>query len=131
MKYLLDTHSLIWFLEDNPRLSRKAKLLIENLENEIFVSTASWFEISIKVTIGKLELPDSLAETMARSSRDEITTVSIKESHIIAYQKLLLLDQHRDPFDRLIIATAISEDHTIITSDPKFGLYQDQINIAW
>jgi PIN domain nuclease of toxin-antitoxin system len=131
MKYLLDTHSLIWFLENNPKLSRKAKSLIENLENEIFVSIASWFEISIKVTIGKLELPDSLAETMARSSEDDITTIAIKESHIIAYQKLPLMDQHRDPFDRVIIATAISENYTIITSDPKFGFYAKQINIAW
>jgi PIN domain nuclease of toxin-antitoxin system len=131
MKYLLDTHSLIWFLENNPKLSWKAKSLIENLENKIFVSIASWFEISIKLTIGKLELPDSLAETMARSSGDDITTIAIKESHIIAYQNLPLVDQHRDPFDRVIIATAISENYAVITSDPKFGFYDKQINIAW
>jgi PIN domain nuclease of toxin-antitoxin system len=131
MKYLLDTHSLIWFLENNTKLSSKARSIIENLDNEIFVSMASWFEIAIKNTIGKLELPDPIYEIITRSSTNQIVTIGILESHIIGYQYLPFNEQHRDPFDRIIIATACTENFSIITSDPKFGLYDTLIQLVW
>jgi PIN domain nuclease of toxin-antitoxin system len=131
MKYLLDTHTLIWFLENNPKLSPTAKAIIEHLDNEIFVSMASWFEISIKVRVGKLTLPDSLEEIMSRTASIEIKSINILESHIISYQQLPFFEQHRDPFDRIISVTAIVENLTLITSDQKFNLYQDQLALAW
>ncbi|MCF0061040.1 type II toxin-antitoxin system VapC family toxin [Dyadobacter chenwenxiniae] len=131
MKYLLDTHSLIWFLENNPKLSHPAKSIIEDLENEIFVSNASWLEISIKVTLGKLILPSSLSDIMSRSASIQIRSIGILESHIIAYQDLHFFDEHRDPFDRIIIVTAVVENFSIITSDPKFKLYQDNVALVW
>jgi len=131
MKYLLDTHTLIWFLENNPKLSATAKTIIEDLENEIFVSIVSWFEISIKVKIGKLTLPDSLEEIMSRTASIEIKSIGILESHIVSYQQLPLFEQHRDPFDRIIIVTAIVENLAVITSDQNFHLYQDKLALTW
>ncbi|MCF2503116.1 type II toxin-antitoxin system VapC family toxin [Dyadobacter sp. CY107] len=131
MKYLLDTHSLIWFLENNPKLSSTAKAIIEDLENEIFVSIVSWLEISIKVTIGKLTLPASLSEIMSKSASIQINPIGILESHIIAYQKLHFFEEHRDPFDRIIIVTAIAEGLAIITTYLKFKLYQDNVVLVW
>lgn len=85
MKFLLDTHTLIWFLENNPKLSEKSRLLIENIDNEVFVSVTSWFEISVKLTIGKLTLPDSLPETIAKSTSNQILTIGISDFHLITY----------------------------------------------
>ncbi|MCE7065619.1 type II toxin-antitoxin system VapC family toxin [Dyadobacter sp. CY326] len=131
MKYLLDTHSLIWFLENNPKLSPAAKAIIEDLENDIFVSIASWLEISVKVTVGKLELPDSLSRIISRAASIQIKPIGLLESHIIAYQDLPFFVEHRDPFDRIIVVTAIAENLAIITSDPKFKLYQDNVALVW
>nr|WP_295932844.1 type II toxin-antitoxin system VapC family toxin [uncultured Dyadobacter sp.] len=123
MKILLDTHTLIWFLEDNPKLSRKAKSLIEDLTNEVFVHAVSWFEISIKTKIGKLTLPDPIEVIYTESTKNQIETIEIKPSQLAAYHNLPIFEAHRDPFDRLIIATALNEQMNIISNDPKFSLY--------
>ncbi len=125
MKILLDTHTLIWFLEDNPRLSRKAKLLIEDLSNEVFVYAVSWFEIAIKTKIGKLALPDSVEFIFAKATANQIETIPISPSQLTAYHALPFLEEHRDPFDRLIIATALNDSMKIISNDPKFPLYSN------
>jgi PIN domain nuclease of toxin-antitoxin system len=131
MKLLLDTHALIWFLEDNPRLSPEAKSLIEDINNEVFVSTASWFEICIKIVIGKLELPESFGDTFRKSTENYIETIDISKAQLASYLQLPLSDSHRDPFDRLIIATAILEGCKLISSDPKFGLYKELVQVIW
>ncbi len=131
MRLLLDTHTLLWFLDDNPKLSPKAKALIENIENQVFISMATWFEISIKLSIGKLTLPDSLAETIIKSTSNSLTTIEISHEHVIKYQQLPLFEEHRDPFDRLIIATAVTEGFDIVSADPKFQLYLSLINVRW
>jgi PIN domain nuclease of toxin-antitoxin system len=77
MKILLDTHTLIWFLEKNPKLSRKAKLHIEDLSNEICVHAVSWFEMSIKTRIGKLVLPDPIDVVFTRACENQIRTIEI------------------------------------------------------
>jgi PIN domain nuclease of toxin-antitoxin system len=131
MKILLDTHTLLWFLEDNPRLSRRTKGLIENLENEVYVSITSWFEISVKLTIGKLELPDSLTTTISKSTLNQIVTVGISQDHAIAYEKLPLFETHKDPFDRMILATALTEGYALASGDPKFNLYTTLVPLIW
>lgn len=122
---------MIWFLEDNPRLSAKAKSLIEDLDHDIILHTASWFEISIKLKIGKLTLPDSLEWVIQKSLENQIRTIDISLHQMQTYLDLPLYEDHRDPFDRLIIATAICENATIISSDPKFGLYRELAGIIW
>lgn len=92
---------------------------------------ATWFEISIKLSIGKLTLPDSLADTISISTSNSLTTIGISHEHLIHYQSLSLFDDHRDPFDRLIIATALTESYTVISADLKFSLYKDLIKLIW
>ena len=130
MRSLLDTHALIWFLEDSPRLSPKAKSSIENLENEVFVHAVSWFEISIKAKIGKLLLPEPIESIVERATENGIGTIDIKSAQLAAYQRLPFFEEHRDPFDRMIIATAAQDDMVIISNDPKFPLYPST-KIIW
>lgn len=127
MRLLLDTHTLIWFLEDNPKLSPKAKSLIEDLANDVFIHAVSWFEISIKTKIGKLSLPDPIEAICKKASDNLIETIEIKPAQLTAYQNLPFFDEHRDPFDRLIIATALNEEMHIISNDPEFLKYPGHI----
>ena len=131
MKYLLDTHALLWMLENDPSLSLIARQEIENLENKCYVSMASLYEIAIKKNIGKLDTPHTI-ETFAK----EINTVGlillpIEVAHLETYLSLPQFDNHKDPFDRLIIATSRTEKFAIISIDEKFKLYQDIIGIVW
>ncbi|KQS33500.1 type II toxin-antitoxin system VapC family toxin [Dyadobacter sp. Leaf189] len=131
MKILLDTHTLLWFLEDSPRLSKRTKKMIETFENDIYVSVTSWFEISVKISIGKLELPDSLRETISKSTLSQIETIGITENHTVTYGQLPVFDNHKDPFDRMILATALTEGYALISADPKFSLYNKLVQLVW
>lgn len=129
-KYLLDTQILIWALEDNPKLKPQLRTLIEDPGNEIFFSQLSLIEISIKLKIGKL--PDFTVdlETITRQLlADDFIQLPIKNEHIFAYYFIPLLENHRDPFDRLLLATAFSEDIPILTGDEKFLLFQPLVQI--
>lgn len=131
MRYLVDTQALIWFAENNPRLSDLAKGLIENPENEIFVSQFSYVEIAIKIAVKKLTLEKGLSSLMVECQEQRIITLAVQTSHVLAYNDIPLLENHRDPFDRMIIATAIVENLSVITSDEKFNWYPDLIRVAW
>lgn len=121
MKYLIDTHILIWFVEGNTRLDEDVRSLIANPVNEIYISQASLWELTIKISIGKLSLSISVSEL-------EIFLINhdfqILETKFLHYEKLQNLPfHHQDPFDRLIISQAQAEDYTIITHDDRFKLY--------
>lgn len=131
MRYLLDTHALIWFMEDNERLSPQAKQLIENQANDIFISKISLFEISIKLSIQKIELQTSLIEFIEQILIDGFKVLPLTNEQIINYQNLPVFAEHRDPFDRLLISTAQIENLKIITIDNKFSLYKDYVSIVW
>jgi PIN domain nuclease of toxin-antitoxin system len=117
-------HTLIWFLQDSHKLSAKAKSLIEDLNNEVYVHAISWFEMSIKAKIGKLSLADPIDITFIQATKNGISTIEIKTSQLMAYQSLPFFENHRDPFDRLIIATAVQEGLCILSDDPKFPWYR-------
>lgn len=95
------------------------------------MSVASLFEISIKLKIGKLSLRKSLAEFIHDVDKALIKVVPIANAHLIAYQNLPNIPEHRDPFDRLIIATAIAEDAVVISADPQFKHYRDHLSVIW
>ncbi|MEG4803953.1 type II toxin-antitoxin system VapC family toxin [Microcoleus sp. ARI1-B5] len=121
MKYLIDTHILIWFVEGNDRLDENIRSLIANPLHEIYISQASLWELTIKISIGKLSLSISVSEL-------EIFLIDqgfkIIETKFIHYDKLQNLPfYHQDPFDRLIISQAQAEDYTIITRDDRFKQY--------
>ena len=121
MKLLLDTHTFIWFVEDDKQLPVKAKRLIENPGNEIYLSIASLWEIAIKLQLKKLELSQPLEKVMELAALNGFVFLPILPEHIITLTKLEFF--HRDPFDRMIIAQSINEKQTIITKDQVFIYY--------
>lgn len=131
MKFLLDTHTLLWFIEGDAQMSRQAREIIEDSENEIAVSAATLFEIAIKLKIGKLWLRKSLLGFIDDVSRARIEVIPISTSHLHGYQALPDFPDHRDPFDRLIIATCMAENAAVISKDLHFKKYQEIVHVIW
>ncbi|MBD0293970.1 MAG: type II toxin-antitoxin system VapC family toxin [Flavisolibacter sp.] len=125
--YLLDTHALIWFFEENPLLPRLADATIRNTENQIYFSIASFWEIAVKLNIGKLHLGTSIKELSVFCFQNNIEITPVSLQHIATYVHLPLL--HRDPFDRMLIAQALVHGFTIITKDSYFEPYQ--VPVLW
>jgi PIN domain nuclease of toxin-antitoxin system len=118
MTLLLDTHVLLWWL-DNPRLlSRQGKKVIEDGRNRIYVSAAVAWEIAIKKSLGKLDAPDNLDE-MIDANRFSPLPVTIPH----ALGVMSLPDHHRDPFDRILIAQALHEGFRLVTRDQEIAKY--------
>ena len=119
-RLLLDTHTLLWWLEDSPKLDEAAYQAIADPRNEVFVSAASLWEIAIKQMLGKLRAPDHLGATVTREGFVEIP---VSFFHAEQAGKLPLL--HKDPFDRMLVAQAQAEGLSIITRDaniPRYGV---------
>lgn len=122
MKLLLDTHSFIWFIEDNPSLSLRARTLIEEPSSEVFLSVASVWEMAIKVSLGRLQLSQPFELFIPHQLLlNNITLLDITLSHTL--QVATLPFHHRDPFDRLLIAQGLVEGIPIISADGIFDMY--------
>ncbi|ELS03743.1 hypothetical protein Xen7305DRAFT_00034670 [Xenococcus sp. PCC 7305] len=122
MRLLLDTHTFIWYVTNNRKLSLKAQQLINDGNNEVFLSIVSIWEMAIKHSVGKLrfELPFELF--MKRQLKvNDFQLLNIKVDHLVIVANLPL--HHRDPFDRLIIAQAIAEKIPVVGTDEIFDLY--------
>lgn len=121
-KLLLDTHTFIWWVEDAPQLSVNARKVLENIENECFLSLASSWEMAIKSSIGKLKLTlpirDYVPEHLAAN---DFKQLSISFRHVARVESLKW--HHRDPFDRLIAAQTIEEKMILVSADSIFDLY--------
>lgn len=126
MRALIDTSTFLWSISDSDKLSDNARQFIADLENDIFLSMASLWEIAIKTSLGKLELllpfnrfiPDQLEQ-------NTITVLPIEVQHL---SKIIDLPfHHRDPFDRLIIAQSLAEQLPVITKDGAFSQYSVQL----
>ena len=119
MGYLLDTHTFIWWIQDNLNLSYKSKEVISNPNNLIFVSSVNTWEITIKKSLGKLNVTDNL-ENIILKCGFEVLPINIKHTLYIEN-----LDKyHDDPFDRLLISQAIIENLTLITRDENIIKYK-------
>jgi PIN domain nuclease of toxin-antitoxin system len=128
MNYLLDTHTFLWFLEGNNTLSSKARIIIENADNTIYVSIASIWEIAIKISTSKLKLSVNLEEVKTEIVKNNFEILPLDFEHII---ELTNLEQiNKDPFDRIIISQAISEKCTIVSKDSNFVFYNN-VNVLW
>ncbi len=122
MRLLLDTHTLIWLMEGDPRLSDKARAVIVD-SDEVYVSSASIWEISIKARLGKIRTdPEELFELARHAGLRELP---VSARHAIATKALPLL--HRDPFDRLLVAQAITEPMRLLTSEAQLAAYSELI----
>jgi len=130
--YLLDTHCLIWFHENNPKIPSRVLDIIQNPENIILFSQVSLYEIAIKQKIGKLpDFKSDIIEIHQQAIKDNFTFIQLQNKHLSSYSKVPLHDHHRDPFDRLLIATAYEEEATMVTVDNNFELYRNFISILW
>ncbi|MBD2753628.1 type II toxin-antitoxin system VapC family toxin [Spirosoma validum] len=122
MNLLLDTHTLIWYLEGNLQLSQTCQNLIENPSNTNFVSIASFWEIAIKLSIsGKLELSQPFDQLNRIVWENNITTLPIRFEHTALVRSLPFY--HKDPFDRIIIAQSILDDMAVLSRDGHFDAY--------
>jgi PIN domain nuclease of toxin-antitoxin system len=127
MDILLDTHAAIWFFEDDKRLSKSAAEIIYNLENMIYISMASLWEIGIKVSTGKLEFDGGIDCFIEAVYKNEFKMLEISPEHIKKVTELPFI--HRDPFDRIMIAQSMVEGMTIMTVDENIVEYD--INYIW
>ena len=124
---LLDTHALLWWLSDDPKLSRRAARAIQS-SSEVLVSAAIGWEIATKYRVGKLRLkswvPADLPSVLDRANME---VLGITMAH--AVQAGALPEHHRDPFDRLLIAQSLMERLPIVTGDPAFDAYG--VEVIW
>ena len=122
MNLLLDTHSLLWFLNEDPHLVPNAKALIEDSLNRKFVSMATCWEIAIKVGLKNLDLGEPVSTFLPRELLvNKFDLLHIELVHALHVEKLPR--HHRDPFDRLLISQSIIEKIAIVSSDDKFDSY--------
>ena len=121
MGLLLDTHAFIWFYSGNDQLSKNALSAIDESKGDFYISMASFWEITIKHGLGKLDLVSDLDELLNDVLSQGYRILPIHFSHLSTYNQLPLL--HRDPFDRLIIAQALTEGMDIVSKDGNFDPY--------
>jgi PIN domain nuclease of toxin-antitoxin system len=124
MKALIDTHVLLWGLQNEEKLSRRVQTLLP--ESDLWISVASLWEIITKVQVGRLNLPLPVGDYLsAKLKANGVLVLHITFDHVKRVEELPL--HHRDPFDRMLIAQSIEENLPIITADPVFKRYTVQV----
>ena len=130
--YLIDTHCLIWFQDNNSKIPKRVMGILQNPQNTILFSQISLFEITIKQQIGKLsQFTATIEEIFNQALIDGFTFLPIDNRHLFQYNNIPLYEQHRDPFDRLLLATALSEKATLLSADANFNLYKKILEVVW
>jgi PIN domain nuclease of toxin-antitoxin system len=119
MNLLIDTHVLLWWLDDHPSLSEKARAVIADGNNMVFLSAAVIWEIRIKQALGKLKIPANFRQVL---DKQPLETLAITAEHAHAVKDLP--PHHRDPFDRMLIAQATVEGFTIVSGDTNIAKYK-------
>jgi PIN domain nuclease of toxin-antitoxin system len=128
MRALLDTHTFLWWITNNPNLSSHVREIMSDGENELFFSAASGWEIAIKVKLGRLTLPDMPERFIPQQLRiNNIQSLPIEMNHALHISALP--PHHRDPFDRMIVVQAQLERLPILTIDPLIAKYG--VEIVW
>ena len=127
MKYLIDTHTMLWFLFDNEKISQTATEIIISNKGFIFASIVSLWEIAIKIRINKLDIKYHPNDLLEFCRKESIGILNITPQHV--NETLMLPLIHRDPFDRMLIAQAKVEDMTLVTCDQYIPLYP--IRTVW
>ena len=121
MRYLLDTHTLIWLIESSLKVSHKIKEALKFPGNSVYLSSASLWEIAIKTSIKRLDLRQPFEKLLSDLNSTNIIILQIENEYLKKVAALPVI--HKDPFDRLLIATALAEDLTIITTDENIQKY--------
>jgi PIN domain nuclease of toxin-antitoxin system len=121
MRYLIDTHILIWYINGDKNLSDKQIHLIENPGNKLVISIVSFWELTVKLSLNKLRLDKDLRQIEEYILERDFEILNISFDHLNTLSELP--HHHKDPFDRLLIAQAITENLTIISADQHFTAY--------
>lgn len=128
MRFLIDTHSFLWYITDDSRLTQQAADTISHPDAEIFLSIGSLWEIAIKHGLGKLDLPQPFDIFIRDQLRiNSLQVLPITLAHLNQYTRLPL--HHRDPFDRLLVAQTLAERLPLVTRDTVLGKYP--IHVVW
>ena len=128
MKLLLDTHTVLWWVNEHERLSPIVKNMLLDDANELYISITSLWENAIKVSIGKLyDLSGGVSIFMATLKQMPVTVLAVKQRHIEIVETLPFI--HRDPFDRLLVAIAKADDMAIVTIDENIHKYD--VRYVW
>ena len=130
MRLLLDTQIIVWALENNPQLKPRIRLLLEDGSNELLVSHYSLMELAIKLKLGKLPgFNISLSDFIEQLHTDGFTILPSSVTHIAAYDLIPFFEDHRDPFDRFLLATALTEQVPLVSADEKFPRYRPLVEV--
>ena len=128
MRFLLDTHVVIWLLAGMPRVGPELYNVLSDPRHAVYVSAVSAWEIAIKVGLGRLSVPPHLEDWLpAELAAAGLKTLPIHLDHALGVERIPRL--HADPFDRLLIAQAVSEDLTLVTADRAFEAYD--LKLVW
>ncbi|HJZ47151.1 MAG TPA: type II toxin-antitoxin system VapC family toxin [Roseiflexaceae bacterium] len=126
MKALLDTHTFLWWINNDQRLSERVREIIGDGENTLFLSAASGWEIAIKAQLGKLKLAANLEQFIAEQlALNAFESLPIQLPH--GLRVATLPPHHRDPFDRMLVAQSQLEDLPIVTADAQIARYDVQV----
>lgn len=125
MRLLLDTHVALWALLDDPRLGSKARGLIEDRENRVFISAASLWEIAIKHALGRGGIPFSAEDALRHFTEAGYELLDMRPSHAVVAGTLPPI--HADPFDRMLVAQALTEPMRLLTHDQVLAGYSDVV----
>ena len=125
MNLLLDTHVALWAITDSPRLSSKARGLIEAPHASVWVSAVSLWEIAIKHALARGDMPISGQQALAHFQASGFRLLAVEAEHAVAVEQLAL--HHHDPFDRLLVAQALTEPMRLMTHDAMVARYSDSI----
>ena len=133
MIYLLDTHTFIWAILNTDKLSNHSKEIISKKKNEICVSSVSFWEISLKTRMKKFSFENVNIKDFPNYARDmDFTILDMQENEAITFHELPLKENHKDPFDRMLIWQAICNDLTMISKDDFFEQYRkDGLKLVW
>ena len=124
-KYLLDTHTLIWLIESSSKVSMSIREELKSPDAAVFLSSVSLWEIAIKLNLGKIQLKSPFRKLLSDLQDTDVGILQIEPDYLLGLANLPLI--HKDPFDRLIISTAVAENLTVVTADENIQKY----NISW
>ncbi|WP_198265502.1 type II toxin-antitoxin system VapC family toxin [sulfur-oxidizing endosymbiont of Gigantopelta aegis] len=126
MKYLIDTHIFLWLIFEPGKLSKNIIDTLKNSSNQVCISSISFWEISLKFNLGKLELngisPEELPDIAAQM---DIEVLDVGSKTMASFHQLKKVDKHKDPFDRIVIGFCLLNDYILVSQDGKFSAYEE------
>jgi PIN domain nuclease of toxin-antitoxin system len=128
VRVVLDTHIVLWWQTGNPRLSRDARQLVESASDEVMVSQASLWEVAIKISAGRLLVDLELFERQVEEFG--FSWLDITNAHLLTVAELPKVPGHKDPFDRLLVAQAMTEPLILVTADARLARYGDLVRVV-